>query len=195
MLHDFFAYFFIPVSSILFAGTSNWMTTNFSILRNGNQKEPLFLMWAFSVIICFSHWFGSLSQRLSYAGKAVLLVRISCVILGIAILTPYLPETFPFWSRIHFYCAFLSPFDAVTLLPEKESPGRTAVSYRILPDHFHFPNSAMDCRYGDQCPGNLFNCRIWCPSPQASQKDGGILNFLSTKKPHTILICGFFLRT
>lgn len=110
MLHDFFAYFFIPVSSILFAGTSNWMTTNFSILRNGNQKEPLFLMWAFSVIICFSHWFGSLSQRLSYAGKAVLLVRISCVILGIAILTPYLPETFPFWSRIHFYCAFLSPF-------------------------------------------------------------------------------------
>lgn len=109
MIYDFLAYVFIPLASGWFAGATDWMTTNFSILRNSGEKEILFLTWGAILLFCFSLWFRDISRRLDHTRTALCLTRAACLILILAMLTPYLPERFPFWSRIHFYCAFLSP--------------------------------------------------------------------------------------
>ena len=109
MIYDFFAYCFIPAASVWFAGTTDWMTSNFSILRSSGRQGALFLSWGAVLNLCFSLWLRDISRRLSGPKIADLLAKTAGIILGLALLTPYLPEQFPFWSRLHFYCAFLSP--------------------------------------------------------------------------------------
>ncbi len=109
MIYDFFAYCFIPAASVWFAWETDWTATNFSILRNSSEKEALFLSWGAALILCFALWFRDLSRRLLPPRAASPLVRAACLALILALATPYLPERFPFWSQVHFLCAFLSP--------------------------------------------------------------------------------------
>lgn len=109
MIYDFLAYCLIPALSLLFAQGTDWSATNFSVLRNGGNREFLFLAWGGTLIFSFFLWFRDMALRLSLPGSASLLVRAACASLAAAIMTPYLPERFPLWSRIHFACAFLSP--------------------------------------------------------------------------------------
>ncbi len=109
MIYDFLAYCFIPAASVWFAWKTDWTATNFSILRNSGEKEVLFLSWGAALILCFSLWFRDLSRRLSPVRASSVLVRTACLALILAMSTPYLPERFPFWSQVHFLCAFLSP--------------------------------------------------------------------------------------
>ncbi len=109
MIYDFLAYCFIPAASVWFAGTSGWMSSNFSILRNSGRSSAIFLAWGIILLLCFSLWFRDISRSLSGPRTADRLARGAGLILAAALFTPYLPDQFPRLSRLHFYCAFLSP--------------------------------------------------------------------------------------
>ncbi|HJC46834.1 MAG TPA: hypothetical protein IAA04_02135 [Candidatus Lachnoclostridium pullistercoris] len=109
MIYDFLAYCLIPAVSVCLAGPGSWTDTNFSILRSSGMSGVLFLSWGAVLILCFFLWFRDISQRLSASRAADRFAGAAGLILSFALLTPYLPEQFPFWSRLHFYCAFLSP--------------------------------------------------------------------------------------
>lgn len=113
MLLDFIAYFFIPAYTLLFAGPSQWMTTNFSALGNQVERRLAFALWGLMIGLYFSHCLRQLIPKMGGGRWAWRGREVSLLLLFFAITTPYLPQQMPLKAFLHVMFSFSS---AITLL-------------------------------------------------------------------------------
>lgn len=111
LIHIYFdmaAYCLIPGFTIYFVKGSNWLTTNFSVLGNGLEKQDAFVFWGLLVGIYFFIILQQISGYLALPPRQTFLIPSALLLLTCAITTPYLPDRFPLKSFLHVIFAFLS---------------------------------------------------------------------------------------
>lgn len=108
LILNFTAYFLIPLSTVLFAWDSNWLTTNFSVLSNGMERKNAFAFWGLLVGVYFFCILHQISRKIVPAPRGISLISLSLLLLVCGVVTPYLPENFPFPSFLHVVFSFLS---------------------------------------------------------------------------------------
>ena len=106
---NFTAYFLIPLSTVLFAWDSNWFTTNFSVLSNGMERKNAFAFWGLLVGVYFFCILHQISRKMFPAPRGISLISLSLLLLVCGVVTPYLPEIFPFPRFCMLYFLFLPP--------------------------------------------------------------------------------------
>ncbi|NBI09330.1 hypothetical protein D1641_04755 [Colidextribacter sp. OB.20] len=102
---DFFACFLIPAYTLLFAGSTTWFGTNFSVIAvTGADHYRGFVYWG---ILSGSYFFVMLS-RLAFTlparwqrGLTRLLAVCAGLSLAYAVAIPYLPAYFPKYAALH----------------------------------------------------------------------------------------------
>lgn len=107
---NFFACFFIPVYTLIFAGTVQWFGTNFSVIAvTGPRHYRGFILWglmagSFFLIMlyllsstCVQKW-----QRIVTRGVTLA----ACGSLVYGLMVPYLPVYFPQYAQLHIVLAF-----------------------------------------------------------------------------------------
>jgi len=104
----FWAYFLIPVYTVLFTRGYNWFTTNFSVIGNFFDRKKSFLLWGVLVGGYFYVIHRKIRSRVVLHPICAGLIPAALVLLFCAITTPYLPEELPFKSVLHIVFAFLS---------------------------------------------------------------------------------------
>ena len=103
-LVDFFACFLIPAYTLLFAGSMEWFSTNFSVIAvTGEDHFRGFFLWGVLVGSYSLGVLGAVAQTLPRRGRRVVwvLTAVGCVLLAGALLLPYLPEFLPKIARLH----------------------------------------------------------------------------------------------
>lgn len=111
-LLDLVSCFLIPGYTLLFAGSIQWFSTNFSVIAvTGADHYRGFVYWGvlagsyFLVMLIRLAW--CLPTHLAWAG--VLLLTVGAVLsLGYAIAIPYLPAYFPKYAALHVLLAALA---------------------------------------------------------------------------------------
>lgn len=109
---DFFACFLIPAYTLLFAGSVQWFSTNFSVIAvTGPDHYRGFIYWG---VLAGSYFFVMLS-RLAFVlprrGTRVwvrLLTAAAVLCLAYAVAIPYLPAYFPRYAALHVLLAALA---------------------------------------------------------------------------------------
>ncbi|MEY8336603.1 hypothetical protein AALB16_01020 [Lachnospiraceae bacterium 62-35] len=109
MLLDFLAYAVIPVYTILFAGKTDWISANFSIIRNFGLRKTAFVLWGMILVFYFYISMRDIVNSSVSNRAEQLLSRASLCLLIFTVLTPYRPEEFPFFSSLHVWFAFSCP--------------------------------------------------------------------------------------
>ena len=104
----FWAYFLIPVYTVLFTRGYNWFTTNFSVIGNFFDKKRSFFLWGVLVGSFFYIIHRKVKSRLTLNPVCGRMVPAALALLFFAITTPYLPEELPLKSVLHIIFAFLS---------------------------------------------------------------------------------------
>ena len=104
----FWAYFLIPVYTVLFTRGYNWFTTNFSVIGNFFDKRRSFFLWGVLVGSFFYIIHRKVKSRLTLNPVWGRMVPAALALLFFAITTPYLPEELPLKSVLHIIFAFLS---------------------------------------------------------------------------------------
>ena len=104
----FWAYFLIPVYTVLFTRGYNWFTTNFSVIGNFFDKKRSFFLWGVLVGSFFYISHRKVKSRLTLNPVCGRMVPAALALLFFAITTPYLPEELPLKSVLHIIFAFLS---------------------------------------------------------------------------------------
>lgn len=106
MLHDLVAYIIIPIYTILFARDTNWFTTNFSVIGSWADRKLAFVLWGILVGTAFVYSLRSILRILPGRRYETELLITASVLLGLAVSTPYLPESLPFQAFLHVIFAF-----------------------------------------------------------------------------------------
>mgnify|MGYP001383903053 FL=1 len=101
----FWAYFLIPVYTVLFTRGYNWFTTNFSVIGNFFDRKKSFFLWG---VLVGSYFYMIHRNIKSLHPICARLIPAALVLLFCAITTPYLPEELPLKSVLHIVFAFLS---------------------------------------------------------------------------------------
>ena len=109
MLLNVLAYFIIPAYTVLFAGRTDWVHANFSIIRNFGARKMAFILWGMIVVYYFYISMRDIVSSLSNPRLERFLSRASLCLLVLTLLTPYKPEIFPFFSALHVWFAFSCP--------------------------------------------------------------------------------------
>lgn len=104
----FWAYFLIPVYTVLFTRGYNWFTTNFSVIGNFFDRKKSFFLWGVLVGSYFYMIHRNIKSRAALHPICARLIPAALVLLFCAITTPYLPEELPLKSVLHIVFAFLS---------------------------------------------------------------------------------------
>lgn len=106
---DFFACFLIPAYTLLFAGSMQWFSTNFSVIAvTGPDHYRGFVYWG---LLAGSYFFVMLSKlafRLPrrWERNLVRLLTVCAVLsLAYAVAIPYLPAYFPKYAALHVLLA------------------------------------------------------------------------------------------
>ena len=106
---DLFACFLIPAYTLLFAGSTAWFGTNFSVIAVlGPDHYRGFIYWGVLAGGYFLVMLNALAAVLPgwRAGLAVrLLAAAACLCLAYALAIPYLPEYFPKYAALHVLLA------------------------------------------------------------------------------------------
>ena len=112
LLLDLFACFLIPASTLLFAGSRAWFSTNFSVIAvTGPDHYRGFLYWG---VLAGGYFFLMLMKLASILRSrvaqtaAILLTLAACLSLCYALAIPYLPEQFPRYADLHVILAALA---------------------------------------------------------------------------------------
>ena len=103
-LVECFACFVIPAYTLLFAGSVEWFSTNFSVIAvTGEDHFRGFFLWGVLVGGYFLGVLGAVAQTLPRRGKWVVwaLTAGGCLLLAGALLLPYLPQFLPKIARLH----------------------------------------------------------------------------------------------
>lgn len=109
---DLFACFLIPAYTLLFAGSVEWFSTNFSVIAvTGRDHYRGFFLWGvmaagyfFFVLLQTGHTLGSRWARLGLGALTIA----ACFCLGCALVVPYLPDDFPRYAQLHVLLAFVA---------------------------------------------------------------------------------------
>lgn len=109
---DFYACFLLPAYTLLFAGSVEWFSTNFSVRAVlGEDYYRGFVLWGllagayFMVLLTrLAATFPGMVFRLGMSA----LTLAACACLIYAILIPYLPDQFPSYAQLHVALAFTS---------------------------------------------------------------------------------------
>lgn len=104
----FWAYFLIPVYTVLFTRGYNWFTTNFSVIGNFFDRKKSFFLWGVLVGSYFYMIHRNIKSSAALHPICARLIPAALVLLFCAITTPYLPEELPLKSVLHIVFAFLS---------------------------------------------------------------------------------------
>jgi len=103
-LVELFACFLIPAYTLLFAGSMEWFSTNFSVIAvTGADHFRGFFLWGVLVGSYFLGVLGSVAQTLPRRGRRTVwaLTAAGCALLAGALMLPYLPEFLPKAARLH----------------------------------------------------------------------------------------------
>jgi len=111
-LLDFFACFLIPAYTLLFAGSMQWFSTNFSVIAvTGSDHYRGFLYWGILAGGYFFVMLNKLALALPYFWARLslrLLTLAACLSLVYALAIPYLPAYFPKYAALHVLLAALA---------------------------------------------------------------------------------------
>ena len=106
---DLFACFLIPAYTMLFAGSVEWLGTNFSVIAvTGKDHYWGFVYWGalsggyFAVMLTK---LALILPRLWQRSAVCLLALLACLALGYALAIPYLPDDFPGFASLHVVLA------------------------------------------------------------------------------------------
>ena len=106
---DLFACFLIPAYTLLFAGSVEWLGTNFSVIAvTGKDHYWGFVYWGALAGGYFAVMLTKLAlilPRLWQRSAGCLLALLACLALGYALAIPYLPDDFPGFASLHVVLA------------------------------------------------------------------------------------------
>lgn len=106
---DLFACFLIPAYTMLFAGSVEWLGTNFSVIAvTGKDHYWGFVYWGALAGGYFAVMLTKLAlilPRLWQRSAVCLLALLACLALGYALAIPYLPDDFPGFASLHVVLA------------------------------------------------------------------------------------------
>ncbi|MBS6371921.1 MAG: hypothetical protein ACLRIN_02780 [Lawsonibacter sp.] len=106
---DLFACFLIPAYTLLFAGSVEWLGTNFSVIAvTGKDHYWGFVYWGALAGGYFAVMLTKLAlilPRLWQRSAVCLLALLACLALGYALAIPYLPDDFPGFASLHVVLA------------------------------------------------------------------------------------------
>lgn len=106
---DLFACFLIPAYTLLFAGSVEWLGTNFSVIAvTGKNHYWGFVYWGILAGGYFAVMLTKLAlllPRLWQRAAVCLLTLLACLALGYALAIPYLPDDFPGFASLHVVLA------------------------------------------------------------------------------------------
>ena len=106
---DLFACFLIPAYTLLFAGSVEWLGTNFSVIAvTGKDHYWGFVYWGILAGGYFAVMLTRLAlllPRLWQRAAVCLLALLACLALGYALAIPYLPDDFPGFASLHVVLA------------------------------------------------------------------------------------------
>lgn len=108
MLQNVLAYVIIPLYTVLFARNTDLFTTNFSVIGSIDGRQNAFFFWG---VLVGWYFFRELKGILPFVPNSAREHRITitaCVLLALAVSTPYLPDRLPFQAAFHVVCAFSS---------------------------------------------------------------------------------------
>lgn len=106
---DLFACLLIPAYTLLFAGSVEWLGTNFSVIAvTGKDHYWGFVYWGALAGGYFAVMLTKLAlilPRLWQRSAVCLLALLACLALGYALAIPYLPDDFPGFASLHVVLA------------------------------------------------------------------------------------------
>lgn len=106
---DLFACFLIPAYTLLFAGSVEWLGTNFSVIAvTGKDHYWGFVYWGALAGGYFAVMLTKLAlilPRLWQRSAVCLLALLACLALGYALAIPYLPDDFLGFASLHVVLA------------------------------------------------------------------------------------------
>ena len=108
MLLHFTALFVIPIYTVLFAGKSEWFTTNFSVLGTIADRRLAFFIWGVLVGVFFHVAVRRLIPRVGGGTWEWFIKNFALLMLAFAVTTPYLPDETPFKAFLHVIFAAIS---------------------------------------------------------------------------------------
>lgn len=108
MLQNVLAYVIIPVYTVLFARDTDLFTTNFSVIGSTNGRQNAFFLWGILVGWYFFRELKGILPLVPNSGREHRVTITACVLLALAVSTPYLPDRLPFQAAFHVVCAFSS---------------------------------------------------------------------------------------
>lgn len=107
---NLYACLLIPAYTLLFAGATQWFSSNFSVIAvMGRDNYRGFVLWG---LLAGGYFLAVLIQigrtfRMRSVRRTMYLLTVSaCACLGCAIMVPYLPDYLPRFARLHVMWAF-----------------------------------------------------------------------------------------
>ncbi|WP_313181052.1 hypothetical protein [Lacrimispora sp.] len=110
------AYFIIPIYTILFAWGTDWFTLNFSVLGNLSSRKNLFLLWGIIIGTYFYYILKRIINGLPRNRKETVMSITSLLLLVLAVITPYLPDSQPLHAVFHVILSFLASISLLICL-------------------------------------------------------------------------------
>lgn len=107
----------IPVYTVALASKANWLDYTLSIIGNSFGHLRSLVTWGVlsaSFFLSFTIYLFRLT--LYYNRRVVQLLRLSCVLLVLTVIIPFLPEDMPFWADVHNTFAMTSPILMMVVL-------------------------------------------------------------------------------
>ncbi|MBW4844920.1 MULTISPECIES: hypothetical protein [unclassified Lacrimispora] len=102
------AYFIIPIYTILFAWGTDWFSLNFSVLGNISSRKNLFLLWGIIIGTYFYYILKRIISGLPRNRKETVMSITALLLLVLAVITPYLPDSQPLHAVFHVILSFLA---------------------------------------------------------------------------------------
>jgi len=110
------AYFIIPIYTILFAWGTDWFSLNFSVLGNLSSRKNLFLLWGIIIGTYFYYILKRIISGLPRNRKETVMSITALLLLVLAVITPYLPDSQPLHAVFHVILSFLASISLLICL-------------------------------------------------------------------------------
>ena len=110
------AYFIIPIYTILFAWGTDWFSLNFSVLGNISSRKNLFLLWGIIIVTYFYYILKRIISGLPRNRKETVMSITALLLLVLAVITPYLPDSQPLHAVFHVILSFLASISLLICL-------------------------------------------------------------------------------
>lgn len=110
------AYFIIPIYTILFAWGTDWFSLNFSVLGNISSRKNLFLLWGIIIGTYFYYILKRIISGLPRNRKETVMSITALLLLVLAVITPYLPDSQPLHAVFHVILSFLASISLLVCL-------------------------------------------------------------------------------